>query len=165
LEDELMATCCYVCGADALTDKLEDIPYRALPGTTILQVKVEQCTQCGERFEHIPAMTQLEDALARALLSKQARLTGHEIRFLRKYLGQSGVGMARKMRVTKETMSRWQTGARAISPQNDLLLRLIVAAKMGLAGYQEELESVATGDPAPLSSRVVWAADAWSVAA
>ena len=158
-------TICYVCGADALTKKLEDIPYGALPGTTILKVKVEHCAHCGERFEHIPAITQLEDALARALLSKHARLTGHEIRFLRKYLGQSGTRMARKMRVTKETMSRWETGARDISPQNDLLLRLIVAVKMGLAGYQEELEIVATGDPAPLASRAFWSADAWDVAA
>lgn len=156
---------CYVCRADALTNKLEDIPYVALPGTTILQVLVEYCGHCGERFEHVPAITQLEDALARALLSKLARLTGHEIRFLRKYLGQSGTRMARKMRVTKETMSRWETGARAISPQNDLLIRLIVAAKMGLSGYQEELEVVATEDPSPLASRASWSADAWDVAA
>ena len=155
---------CYVCGANALSTGLKDVPYEALPGTMLVGVKVEDCASCGEHFEHVPAITLLEDALAQALLVKHARLTGPEIRYLRKYLGLSGTAAARKMRVTKETMSRWETGARDVSPQNDLLLRLIVASKMGLQGFQERLDSLATAAPTPLDSTVAWKRSDWLVA-
>ena len=156
---------CYVCGAEALVEKSEDVPYDALPGTTLVGIKVERCVSCGERFEHVPAVSQLEGALAHALVSKRARLTGVEIRFLRKYLGLSATAAARKMRVTKETMSRWETGLRQISPQNDILLRLIVASKMGLGGFQEQLEALATTEPSPLHSTASWTRNVWAVAA
>ncbi len=156
---------CHVCGVEGLVETREQVQYRALPGTTLLDIKVESCPSCDERFEHIPAISQLDDALVRALLKKQARLMGHEVRFLRKYLGLSATAMAAKMRVTKETMSRWETGAREISPQNDLLLRLIVASSVRLDGFSEEIDRVATTAAAPMASSLSWARQGWAQAA
>lgn len=156
---------CHLCGVEGLVETREEVQYRALPGTTLVDIKVETCPSCGERFEHIPAISQLDDALLRSLVRKQARLMGPEIRFLRKCLGLSATDMAAKMRVTKETMSRWETGAREISPQNDLLLRLIVASSARLDGFSDDIDQVATMAAAPMAASLSWARQRWADAA
>lgn len=95
-------------------------------------------------------ITELNSLLARVLICKTARLTGPQVRFLRKYLGLSGTDFARRMGVSKESVSRWETGKQHISPSNDRLLRLMVAYEEPIEDYTSKLANVAQEEADPV---------------
>jgi transcriptional regulator with XRE-family HTH domain len=86
------------------------------------------------------------------LVAKKARLSGAEIRFLRKVLGWSGVDFAEHMGTTAETVSRWETEAAPIGPQADRLLRLMVMTRDPVTDYGklDLLKTVARAKPAAI---------------
>jgi putative zinc finger/helix-turn-helix YgiT family protein len=96
---------------------------------------VSRCPKCGETEVAIPRIEDLHRTIARALIQKRSRLTAPEIRFLRKYLGWSGVDFAAHMGATPETISRWEKGAVPIGAASDRLLRLMVASKAPVEDY------------------------------
>jgi len=88
-----------------------------------------------------PTVEQLHRAIALAVARKPARLTGPEVRFLRKVLGWSGVDFARHIGVSPEIVSKWENDREAIGAANDRLLRLLVANSEPVSHYPvEELE-------------------------
>jgi putative zinc finger/helix-turn-helix YgiT family protein len=127
---------CLVCGADMKTVR-ENFRYDAcgLPGVTLVDVEVSRCPQCGEYEVAIPQIDDLHKAIAQAVIRKTSRLNAAEIRYLRKYLGWSGVDFARHMGATPETVSRWESGATPIGPASDRLLRLMVATRDPVREY------------------------------
>lgn len=139
---------CFECGG-VLKPHQEDYPYDSLPGAIIKGVTVWRCQGCEEWEVELPRIASLNRALAGILLRKPARLTGDEMRFLRKYLGLSGADLARKMDVAPATVSRWEQGRTPISQNKDRFLRLMVATEQPVRNYFAELESVATQDPEP----------------
>ena len=88
------------------------------------------------------------------------------MRFLRKYLGFSGVDFAGLLDVTPETVSRWENGKKQMSPVAERALRLMVFVRAPLAEYPlEKLAGVAQGEAIPLrmklrESRSQWKAEA-----
>jgi DNA-binding transcriptional regulator YiaG len=98
----------------------------------------------------VPNLEGLHQALARALVKKEARLGGDEIRFLRKVLGWSGADFSEHMGTSAETVSRWETGATPIGPQADRLLRLMVMTRDPVSDYEklDLLKTVARAQPA-----------------
>ena len=118
---------CLVCGASIETRR-ENYRYTAsgLPHVTLQQVEVSRCPVCGETEVTIPHIEALHRAIAAVLIQKRARLAPEEIRYLRKYLGWSGVDFAAHMGVTPETVSRWERGTTPMGGQADRLLRLLV---------------------------------------
>ncbi len=98
-----------------------------LKHVTLVALAVARCQKCGNYEVAIPRIESLHRLIARALIEKRTRLTGEEVRFLRKSLGWSGADFARHMGVSDETVSRWETAAAPIGPQADRLLRLMVA--------------------------------------
>jgi len=82
----------------------------------LTSVTYTSCPGCGEEGVVIPRISQLNEALAKAIA----------IRFLRKYLGWSGKDFADRMGVTPETISRWEHGARPMGSTAEILLRLLV---------------------------------------
>jgi putative zinc finger/helix-turn-helix YgiT family protein len=88
---------------------------------------------CGEHVVEIPKVDDLHRRLGRLLIAQEKRLSGPEVRFLRKNLGLSGKEMAGLMGVNNATLSRWESGEQAIGAGADRLLRLIYAGKKGLA--------------------------------
>lgn len=62
-----------------------------LPNVVLVGVEVEHCENCGEHLVSIPDIEGLDRALAMALIRHPGRLAPNEIRFLRKWLGWSGV--------------------------------------------------------------------------
>ncbi len=65
-------------------------------------------------------------ALARALIP--VRLSGPEVRFLRRALDMTGREFAEAMDLTPETVSRWENGGRGVGGYSEKLLRHNVCA-------------------------------------
>jgi len=137
-----------------------------LDTVTLANVEVRRCPECGEYEVDIPRMEELHRVIAQTVASKSARLTPQEIRLLRKYLGFSGVDFAATLDVTPETVSRWETGKKKMSPVAERALRLMVFVRSPIDQYPlEKLAGVAQGEAVPLQmklrdSRAHWKAEA-----
>lgn len=133
---------CLECGEE-MESRIGSVPYKALPGTFLSGIRIHECPNCAEVEVEIPRITELNSLLARVLICQTTRLTGPQVRFLRKYLGLSGTDFARRMGVSKESVSRWETEKQHISPSNDRLLRLMVAYEEPIEDYAAQLANVA----------------------
>jgi putative zinc finger/helix-turn-helix YgiT family protein len=142
--------------------------YAGLEDVIIEGVQVRHCPDCGEEEVSYANIEQLHAQLAMQLAQKEASLTPREIRFLRTYLGLSGVDLARRMGVTKETVSRWERVDKplAMGTTAERLLRLMAVHEQPVAAYPlEQLERVAISKPAPLRVRLKPRKQGWTVAA
>jgi putative zinc finger/helix-turn-helix YgiT family protein len=93
--------------------------------------------RCGETYTSIPAIEGLHRQIAAAVIRKKGRLAPAEIRFLRKWLGWSGVDFAKRTGTKPETVSRWENGRTLMGPQADRLLRVLVAKETPGAGDRD----------------------------
>jgi transcriptional regulator with XRE-family HTH domain len=75
----------------------------------------------------IPAIKQLMQLIARDLIERDSALSGDEIRFLRKRLGQKQVDFARAIGIEPETLSRAENDHQKLNESNDKLIRLYYA--------------------------------------
>ena len=143
---------CVECGG-AMKTARENFRYDAcgLRGVTLVGVEVSRCPGCGEYEVSIPRIEDLHRGIARALARKPSRLVGAEIRYLRKWLGWSGVDFAAYMGVTAETVSRWENGTASMAGTAERLLRLLVLTREPVQDYSlDVLKGIARADPAPL---------------
>lgn len=131
---------CLECGG-AMATRRENYRYDAcgLPGVTLVKINVSRCPTCGEVEAAIPNIEGLHRHLARRLTEKKCRLTGPEVRFLRKWLGWSGQDFAEFMGVAAETVSRWESGSQQIGPVADRLLRCFVLTREPKTDYSLDL--------------------------
>jgi putative zinc finger/helix-turn-helix YgiT family protein len=147
MEEQIMK--CLQCGGD-MTSGPEDVEYgdSGLPNVTLLGVGVSRCSVCGEFEVEIPRIEELHRAIALAVASTRARLSGIEVKFLRKYLGYSSKDFASTIGVSQETVSRWENDKETIGPLADRLLRLMVFRQRPLDEYPtEKLADVAQEPP------------------
>lgn len=154
---------CMNCG-EVMGVAGENVPYRALAGVTLIGVEVSRCAACGEAEIAIPAIEALNRSLGAALIAKPGRLTGDEIRFLRKSLGWSARTFAARMGTSPETVSRWETGKQRMAQTSERLLRVLVAIEGPIEDYASEtLEHIV--DQAPRTERQVarHVGDVWTV--
>jgi len=140
---------CTQCGVVMKTDR-ENFLYDAcgLPGVTLVGVEVSRCPGCGQYEVSIPQIEELHKLIAHTLIRKQARLSGAEVRFLRKWLGWSAADFAAHVGVTPETVSRWETSAVPMGATADRLLRLMVVTKEPVRDYSLELLKDVDGEAA-----------------
>jgi DNA-binding transcriptional regulator YiaG len=73
-------------------------------------------------------MARIHRAIARALTNNPARLTGEQLRFLRKYLGLTADQFGRYLHTDRTKISKWEHDEDRIGPATDRLVRLLVAA-------------------------------------
>ncbi len=73
--------------------------------------------------------------LATHFINQTRALAPIEVRFLRKHIGLSTGDFAECMGVSRETVSRWETGNKTMGGQADRLLRLLVATSMPITDY------------------------------
>ncbi len=125
-----------------------------LPSVTLVAVEVRRCGSCGEHEVVIPRVDELHRTIALAVVAKRARLTGSEVRFLRRYLGWSGADFARHMGVTPESVSRWENEREPIGPVADRLVRLMVAVRTPASEYPLEVLVGLDAKAAPLRLRL-----------
>jgi len=138
---------CPRCGGEVAVQR-ENYDYSScgLP-VTLVDVQVRTCPSCGEKGAAIPRIEELHRAIAIAVSQKTARLSGDEVRFLRKFLGWSGADFARHIGVQPEVVSRWEKGRELIGAANDRLLRLLVANREPVSHYPEEVLESIEGEP------------------
>ena len=74
----------------------------------------------------VPDLPGLEVAVAVARATVPDKLSGKEIRFLRKAIGMKAAELARFLDVTPETISRWENGKEVISTNAERVFRLKV---------------------------------------
>ncbi len=120
---------CGKCGAQIQFEKSN---YRYLASglsNVILQgVEVGECVACGNREVRIPRMTKIHRTIAQALANSPARLTGEQLRYLRKHLGLTGERLGGYLHTDRTKISKWESGEHKIGPSNDRLMRLLVAS-------------------------------------
>jgi transcriptional regulator with XRE-family HTH domain len=93
-------------------------------------------------------------------------LTGPEIRFLRKFLGLSGVDFARRMGVAPEVVSKWEHDKDPIGGQSDRLLRMMVVRDRPVEEYPlERLAEIDDNKHDPISLDLLPSDDGWQSAA
>ena len=95
-----------------------------LPNAYLAGIKYRVCRQCEKQSADIPALKQLMQSIARAVVSSEGPLTGPEIRFLRKRLGLKASAFARIIGVTNEQVSRWENGQNQPEQSADKLIRI-----------------------------------------
>jgi putative zinc finger/helix-turn-helix YgiT family protein len=144
---------CAICGHEMI-QKRESFhdTLVGLPHVTIVGADVRRCPSCGEYEVSYPEHSQYLRTIAREVLGKGSRLTGEEIRYLRKHVDWSGVELAKHMGISAEAISRWENGREVIGPTTDRLLRLVIAMKAGL-GY--EVAGLVGIEEAPVPARIV----------
>lgn len=99
------------------------------------RIEVIECRECGSE-PVIPHMNELMDTLALAVLSSPCKLTGEEVRFLRKYVNKSAREFAQFLHIEHTHLSKIENDQRKIGATLDKLVRFTVI------GLQPEL----TGD-------------------
>jgi len=96
----------------------------------------------GRVVAEIPALKQLMQLIAKDLVFCPAALSGSEIRFLRKRLGVKSSEMAGHLRVEFESFSRIENGHNPVSPQIDLLTRMVYCILSGDSELMDHCKAV-----------------------
>jgi len=137
-QKEEMITCSS-CGAKAVV-AVGTYPFKesGLNNVTLINVELIQCSVCGNVDPIIPDVNDLMRALAWHSATQRYRLSGEDVRFLRKYLKMSGVDFAQLLGVDKTTLSKWENDADIIGTANERLIRS-VALSLG-DGLKERSE-------------------------
>jgi putative zinc finger/helix-turn-helix YgiT family protein len=135
-----------------------------LPNVYLHGVETRSCAACGTCDVAIPGLLRLHRALALSFAKKRARLTGAEIRFLRKHLGWSGVDFARSFGVTAETVSRWENEKEQMGAAAERLLRVLSVREQPVESYPNaQLAEVAMTDPVAVSLDATTSRSGWDV--
>ena len=128
---------CDDCGMKLLVERdavrryvLGGVPHIELHG-----VEVTRCPACGVESVGIPRIAQLHTVIAHGFVTQPRMLAPTEIQFLRKHVGLSGADLAQRMGVSRETVSRWESGAQPMGPVADRLLRLLVVTHAPSESY------------------------------
>lgn len=144
---------CDDCGHEMTVDKnaVRRYDFGGLPHVELHGVRVTTCPACGEENVGIPRIEQLHQVLAVHFINQSRPIAPPEARFLRKHMGLSTVDFAECMGVSRETVSRWETGASPMGTQADRLLRLLVATSSPIYDYaaQDALRGIDTSLATP----------------
>jgi putative zinc finger/helix-turn-helix YgiT family protein len=116
---------CYHCGAALQAIKDEPYHYTAcgLDDVFIYGVTKYRCTECEEVFIEIPRVNQLHRVIGRMVCQKEGKLSGEEIRFLRKEMRKKGTDFARMLGVSPEYVSRLENNKTDVSETLGRLIR------------------------------------------
>lgn len=154
---------CTECGY-AMTITREDVPYRSLPGVTLLNSEVLTCPRCGERETVIPRIEFLDRTIAGWIIRKTERLSANETVFLRKHLGfSSPEELAEYMDFDANRVEAWEDGSRMIDILPDRFLRLLVATKQRDTEFVSRITSVALQAPMNFGFKLEYTDEGWQI--
>ena len=116
---------CFNCGSKHLR-QVENTLTRKIAGHAFrAKVPALECKSCGEMLYSSEDLGRFDDAVAMALID--AGTTAPEaMRFIRKALGLPAQDLAVLIGVRPETVSRWETGRRAIDRPMLVILRQLL---------------------------------------
>lgn len=160
-----MSKTCKMCGEAELTARAETYLYTGsgLPNVVLVGVEVRRCPSCGHHEVALRRVTDLYRTIADAVIRKPARLSGAEVRYLRKYLGWSGADFARHVGVDASTVSSWENDKDPIGTSSDRLLRLMVAHGTTADYSLDELTKIEDERRPPMVVRVAPKARGWEL--
>jgi DNA-binding transcriptional regulator YiaG len=116
----------------------------------LVGVKLIKCSKCRNVDPVIENMKGLMQALALAVIEKPWKLSGGEIRYLRKYLNMTGEQFANHVGVDKTTISKWENDHDSVSDPSDRLIRAL-ALTMG-EGLRESIDGIVRRFPSITSA-------------
>ncbi len=120
---------CPECGSEARVVRgMWKFQESGLRNVVLSGVEIISCKSCESDMPIIPNVNDLMSVLALALVSKPYKLTGKEVRYLRKHIGMTQDMFSRQVKVDKTTVSKWENADDPVGPQSDLLIRYIVLA-------------------------------------
>ena len=157
---------CPECGTEMKVEH-RDHPYTesGLPNVVLIGLEFRVCPECGEEERVMPRLAQLHRAIAEAVADQTARLTGAEIRFLRKHLGWSGEDFAAVMGVRPESVSRWENDKEPMGAPAERLLRLMALRERPVSSYpNERLADIAKGEARAVKLEARANKSGWKVA-
>lgn len=96
-----------------------------LDNVILENITLIKCNECDVVMPQLPAVETLHSIIAIKIVEKPETLNPKEIRFLRKNLGLSAVEFAKKLDVTKQTVSRWENGESKLGDPNDKVIRFL----------------------------------------
>lgn len=137
---------CRTCREGEMKTTTENHLYveSGLPNVALIGVEVRRCPKCGAFEVLLPRVAELHRVIAKAIIHKPARLSGAEVKFLRKHLGWSGADFAAHMGVDPTTVSAWENERKPFGTSSDRLLRLMVARQAPVEEYSlDELTKIA----------------------
>ena len=147
----MIATSKHECAHCGNETSLERRNYRygesGISNVILRDIEVCDCANCGHSAVVIPRIAMIHRAIAQALTNSPARLTGEQLRFLRKHLGLSGDQLGRYLHTDRTKISKWEREEDRIGPATDRLVRLLAAAldselRAGVSGIAEHLPHI-----------------------
>jgi len=90
------------------------------------KINVIECSHCGNVDPVIPNMDGLMHVLALAVVCTPCKLSGEEVRFLRKYANKSAREFSRFLHINHTHLSKIENGKTEIGASLDKLIRLMV---------------------------------------
>ncbi len=116
---------CYYCDGKMEHIKYDQYQYTAcgLDDVYIHGIDRYRCVECGEEFTDIPRIKQLHRVIGRKVCRKEGRLSGQEIRFLRKEMRARGTEFAKMLGVSPEYVSRIENDKSQVSETLGRLIR------------------------------------------
>jgi putative zinc finger/helix-turn-helix YgiT family protein len=96
-----------------------------LDNVTLHNIEMYECTKCGKTIPIIIHIDELHRVLANKLTTKEERLKGKELRFVRKLMGLKAVDLAEALGVTPQSVSQWENDKSRIGTANDRLIKFI----------------------------------------
>jgi DNA-binding XRE family transcriptional regulator len=96
-----------------------------------------------------------------AIAEQHGRLTGEEIRFLRKWFGWSGADFAERFGVQRSTVHRWEHDETQMPSAAEMMLRVIAKHEVPIESYAELVSEPAASQRKMTLRRnlSVWKAD------
>lgn len=123
-----METCTNCGGSITFEPRNYRYTESGLSNVVLQGVEVAQCDACGKVDVILPHMEKIHWAIARALTAENpARMTGEQLRFLRKHIEFSGEKLASHLGTDRTKISKWERGEDPIGKFTDRLVRLLVA--------------------------------------
>lgn len=118
-----------------------------------------KCAACGETYTSAPDHMGAELAAA-AMLARSGEASGETFRFMRHVLGLRGADVGALLGVTFETVSRWESGTRAVDRLAWAALASVVIARAEGEARTTEAVLGAIATPKPLAKTVKLATSA-----
>ena len=121
---------CSNCGSDAevISSGVYQFRESGLENVTLSGIELITCRVCGNIDPVITNVNELMEALAWHIATRKYRLSGQEVRFLRKYLKMSAVEFSKLIGTDKSTVSKWENDKETIGAQSERLIRSVVLA-------------------------------------
>lgn len=141
---------CVMCGGQTMATPHQRVALDVgLPGVEIDDISIHTCTACGERYDELPPLEPLMAYITGVIAARPNRLTGAEIRFLRKRLGWSSKDFAKAFCVEPTTVSKWENDKLKLDPFKDKMLRQFARRGPMLTDYSHDTEGGAPSAPPP----------------